>query len=213
MYKVRTYNQISVKGLERFPRQSYEVGSDIGHPDAFLLRSQKLQGVEVPASLVAAARAGAGVNNIPVADYSKQGIVVFNTPGANANAVKELVMAGMLLATRGILPGMAYVQSLTHLTDAAEMSALLEKEKARFAGGEIKGKTLGIVGLGAIGSMVAEMALAMGMKVVGFDPALSIDAAWRLSNEVTRMENLATLLARSDYVSLHTCPPWTPRAT
>ena len=203
MYKVRTYNQISVKGLERFPRQSYEVGSDIGHPDAFLLRSQKLQGVEVPASLVAAARAGAGVNNIPVADYSKQGIVVFNTPGANANAVKELVMAGMLLATRGILPGLAYVQSLTHLSDAAEMSALLEKEKARFAGGEIKGKTLGIVGLGAIGSMVADMALAMGMKVVGFDPALSIDAAWRLSNEVMRMENLASLLARSDYVSLH----------
>ncbi len=203
MYKVRTYNQISVKGLERFPRQSYEVGSDIGHPDAFLLRSQKLQGVEVPASLVAVARAGAGVNNIPVADYSKQGIVVFNTPGANANAVKELVMAGMLLATRGILPGLAYVQSLTHLSDAAEMSALLEKEKARFAGGEIKGKTLGIVGLGAIGSMVADMALAMGMKVVGFDPALSIDAAWRLSNEVMRMENLASLLARSDYVSLH----------
>ena len=203
MYKVRTYNQISVKGLERFPRQSYEVGSDIGHPDAFLLRSQKLHGLEVPASLVAVARAGAGVNNIPVADYSKQGIVVFNTPGANANAVKELVMAGMLLATRGILPGLAYVQSLTHLTDAAEMSALLEKEKARFAGGEIKGKTLGIVGLGAIGSMVADMALAMGMKVVGFDPALSIDAAWRLSNEVMRMENLASLLARSDYVSLH----------
>ena len=203
MYKVRTYNQISVKGLERFPRQSYEVGSDIGHPDAFLLRSQKLQGVEVPASLVAAARAGAGVNNIPVADYSKQGIVVFNTPGANANAVKELVMAGMLLATRGILPGIAYVQTLTQIADAAEMSALLEKEKARFAGGEIKGKTLGIVGLGAIGSMVADMALAMGMKVVGFDPALSIDAAWRLSSEVARMENLASLLARSDYVSLH----------
>ena len=203
MYKVRTYNQISVKGLERFPRQSYEVGSDIGHPDAFLLRSQKLHGLEVPASLVAVARAGAGVNNIPVADYSRQGIVVFNTPGANANAVKELVMAGMLLATRGILPGLAYVQSLTHLTDAAEMSALLEKEKARFAGGEIKGKTLGIVGLGAIGSMVADMALAMGMKVVGFDPALSIDAAWRLSSEVARMENLASLLARSDYVSLH----------
>ena len=112
-------------------------------------------------------------------------------------------MAGMLLATRGILPGIAYVQTLTHLSDAAEMSALLEKEKARFAGGEIKGKTLGIVGLGAIGSMVADMALAMGMKVVGFDPALSIDAAWRLSSEVSRMENLASLLARSDYVSLH----------
>ena len=203
MYKVRTYNQISVKGLDRFARQRFEVGSDIGHPDAFLLRSQKLQGVEVPASLVAVARAGAGVNNVPIAEYSKLGIVVFNTPGANANAVKELVMAGMLLATRGILPGMAYVQSLTHMTDAAEMSALLEKEKARFAGGEIKGKTLGIVGLGAIGSMVADMALAMGMKVVGFDPALSIDAAWRLSNEVMRMENLASLLARSDYVSLH----------
>ena len=173
MFKVRTYNKISIKGLERFSRQSYEVGSDIGHPDAFLLRSQKLQGVEIPETLLAVARAGAGVNNVPVAEYSKHGIVVFNTPGANANAVKELVMAGMLLATRGILPGMAYVQSLTHLTDAAEMSALLEKEKARFAGGEIKGKTLGIVGLGAIGSMVAEMALAMGMKVVGFDPALS----------------------------------------
>ncbi len=203
MYKVRTYNQISVKGLDRFARQRFEVGSDIGHPDAFLLRSQKLQGVEVPASLVAVARAGAGVNNIPVGEYSQLGIVVFNTPGANANAVKELVMAGMLLATRGILPGIAYVQTLTHLSDAAEMSALLEKEKARFAGGEIKGKTLGIVGLGAIGSMVADMALAMGMKVVGFDPALSIDAAWRLSSEVSRMENLASLLARSDYVSLH----------
>jgi D-3-phosphoglycerate dehydrogenase len=203
MHKVRTYNQISVKGLDRFARQRFEVGSDIGHPDAFLLRSQKLQGVEVPASLVAVARAGAGVNNIPVGEYSKLGIVVFNTPGANANAVKELVMAGMLLGTRGILPGIAYVQTLTPISDAAEMSALLEKEKARFAGGEVKGKTLGIVGLGAIGSMVADMALAMGMKVVGFDPALSIDAAWRLSSEVGRMENLASLLARSDYVSLH----------
>ena len=203
MYKVRTYNAISVKGLERFPRQSFEVGSDISQPDAFLLRSQKLQGVEVPKSLLAAARAGAGVNNVPIAEYSKMGVVVFNTPGANANAVKELVMAGMLLATRGILPGMAYVNSLTAMTDAAEMSAHLEKEKARFAGGEIKGKTLGIVGLGAIGSMVADMALAMGMKVVGFDPALSIDAAWRLSSEVSRMENLQALLARSDYISLH----------
>ena len=203
MYKVKTYNQISVKGLDRFPRQSYEVGSDIGHPDAYLLRSQKLHAESVPKSLLAVARAGAGVNNVPVIDYGKQGIVVFNTPGANANAVKELVMAGMLLATRGILPGIDYVQSLTSISDAAEMSQLLEKEKTRFAGGEIKGKTLGIVGLGAIGSMVADMALALGMKVVGFDPALSIDAAWRLSNEVTRMENLPSLLARSDYISLH----------
>lgn len=203
MFKIRTYNQISIKGLEQFPRQGYEVGSDIGHPDAFLLRSQKLQGVEVPSSLLAAARAGAGVNNVPVAEYSKRGIVVFNTPGANANAVKELVLAGMLLATRGILQGIGYVQTLTSMTDSGEMSALLEKEKSRFAGGELKGKTLGIVGLGAIGSMVADMALAMGMKVVGFDPALSIEAAWRLSNAVTRMENLQSLLARADYICLH----------
>ena len=203
MFKVRTYNQISLKGLERFPRQTYEVGSDIGQPDAFLLRSQKLAEVDVPKSLLAAARAGAGVNNVPVAQYSQLGIVVFNTPGANANAVKELVMAGMLLATRGILPGMAYVNSLASMTDAAEMSSLLEKEKSRFAGGEIKGKTLGIVGLGAIGSLVADMALSMGMQVVGFDPALSIDAAWRLSSNVGRMENLQALLARADYISLH----------
>jgi len=203
MYKVRTYNQISIKGLDRFPRQSYEVGSDIAHPDAFLLRSQKLQGVEVPGSLLAVARAGAGVNNVPVAEYGKQGIVVFNTPGANANAVKELVMAGMLLSARGIVDGMNYVQSLAGIADAAEMSALVEKAKSRFAGHELRGKTLGIVGLGAIGSMVADMALAMGMTVIGFDPVLSIDAAWRLSNEVGRMENLQSLLARSDYISLH----------
>jgi len=203
MYKVRTYNKISVKGLDRFPRQTYEVGSDIAHPDAFLLRSQKLQGIEVPASLLAVARAGAGVNNVPVAEYGKQGIVVFNTPGANANAVKELVMAGMLLSARGIVDGMNYVQSLAGIADAAEMSALVEKAKSRFAGHELRGKTLGIVGLGAIGSMVADMALAMGMTVIGFDPVLSIDAAWRLSNEVGRMENLQSLLARSDYISLH----------
>lgn len=203
MYKVRTYNKISLKGLDRFPRQSFEVGSDIAHPDAFLIRSQKLQGIEVPASLLAVARAGAGVNNVPVAEYGKQGIVVFNTPGANANAVKELVMAGMLLSARGIVEGMNFVQSLGDIKDAVEMSPILEKEKSRFAGNEIRGKTIGIIGLGAIGSLVAEMALAMGLQVIGFDPSLSIDAAWRLSNEVGRMENLQALLARSDYVSLH----------
>ena len=203
MFKIKTYNAISVKGLERFARDKFEVGSSIEHPDAILLRSHKLQGEPVPDSLLAVARAGAGVNNIPVDDYGKQGIVVFNTPGANANAVKELVLAGMLLATRGILPGIAYAQSLGDMTDSAAMHALLEKEKARFAGGELRGKTLGIVGLGAIGSMVADMALALGMKVLGFDPALSIDAAWRLSNAVQRMENLPALLGRSDYVSLH----------
>lgn len=203
MFKIKTYNAISSKGLSRFTPAQFEVGSAVAAPDAVLLRSHKLQGEPVPASLLAVARAGAGVNNIPVDEYGKQGIVVFNTPGANANAVKELVLAGMLLATRGILPGIAYSQSLSDMTDSAAMHALLEKEKAKFAGGELRGKTLGIVGLGAIGSMVADMALALGMKVLGFDPALSIDAAWRLSNAVQRMENLPALLGRSDYVSLH----------
>ena len=203
MYRIKTYNAISPKGLERFGRDKYQVGGDIDAPDAYLLRSHKLHGEPVPDSLLAVARAGAGVNNIPVADYGQRGIVVFNTPGANANAVKELVLAGMLLATRGILPGIAYAQSLGDMNDSAAMHTLLEKEKSRFAGGELRGKTLGIVGLGAIGSMVADVALAMGMKVLGFDPALSIDAAWRLSNAVQRMENLPALLGRSDYISLH----------
>lgn len=203
MFKIKTYNAISSKGLERFARDKYEVGAEVADPDVYLLRSHKLHGQPLPASLLAVARAGAGVNNIPVAEYGQQGIVVFNTPGANANAVKELVLAGMLLATRGILPGIAYAQSLAEMADSAKMHALLEKEKARFAGGELRGKTLGIVGLGAIGSMVADIALSLGMKVLGFDPALSIDAAWRLSNAVQRMENLPALLGRSDYVSLH----------
>ena len=158
MYKIRTYNAISVKGLDRFPRAQFEVGSDVAHPDAFLLRSQKLHDESVPDTLLAAARAGAGVNNIPVVEYGKKGIVVFNTPGANANAVKELVLAGMLLAARGVLPGIAYAQSLHGMTDAGEMSKLLEKEKSRFAGNELRGKTLGIVGLGAIGSSNAAFA-------------------------------------------------------
>jgi len=203
MFKIKTYNAIAVQGLERFGRDRYEVGGDIGHPDAVLLRSHKLHDEAVPVSLLAVARAGAGVNNIPVADYGQRGIVVFNTPGANANAVKELVLAGLLLATRGILPGIAYAQSLSGMDDSAAMHALLEKEKSRFAGRELKGKTLGIVGLGAIGAMVADMALALGMQVLGYDPVLSVDAAWRLSNAVQRMENLPTLLARADYVSLH----------
>jgi D-3-phosphoglycerate dehydrogenase len=203
MFKVRTYNRIAVRGLDRFDRGSFEVGSDIGHPDAFLIRSQALHEVEFPDTLLAIARAGAGVNNVPIARCSAAGVVVFNTPGANANAVKELVVAGMLLSARGILPGIAWVGSLAGTSDAAAMSATIEKEKARFAGTELKGRTLGIVGLGAIGSMVADVALALGMKVLGFDPALSVDAAWRLSNAVTRMENLQSLLARSDLVTLH----------
>lgn len=203
MFKVKTYNTISIKGLSRFPREKYEVASDIGSPDAYILRSHKLHGEPLPESVKAVARAGAGTNNVPVDEYTKKGVVVFNSPGANANAVKELVLAGMLLGSRGILPGMHYVQGLTHMTDADEMSKLLEKEKSNFAGFELQGKTLGIVGLGAIGSLIADAALALGMNVIGFDPALSVEAAWRLPNQVGRMENLQSLLARSDYITLH----------
>lgn len=203
MFKIKTYNAISVKGLNRFPRENYEVASDIGQPDAYILRSHKLHGEALPASVKAVARAGAGTNNVPVEEYTKKGVVVFNSPGANANAVKELVLTGMLLGSRGILSGMAYVNGLTHMTDADEMSKLLEKEKSNFAGFELQGKTLGIVGLGAIGSLIADAALALGMNVVGFDPALSVEAAWRLPSQVGRMENLQSLLARSDYITLH----------
>jgi D-3-phosphoglycerate dehydrogenase / 2-oxoglutarate reductase len=203
MFTIKTYNQISDKGLSRFSREKYQVASEQMVPDAYILRSHKLQGEALPASVKAVARAGAGTNNVPVAEYTKLGVVVFNSPGANANAVKELVLAGMLLGSRGILSGLDYVQSLTHMTDADEMSKLLEKEKANFAGFELQGKTLGIVGLGAIGSMIADAALALGMHVVGFDPALSVDAAWRLPNQVAKMENLQSLLARSDYITLH----------
>lgn len=203
MFKIKTYNAISVKGLNRFPREKYEVASDIGQPDAYILRSHKLHGEALPESVKAVARAGAGTNNVPVEEYTKKGVVVFNSPGANANAVKELVLTGMLLGSRGILSGMAYVNGLTHMTDADEMSKLLEKEKSNFAGFELQGKTLGIVGLGAIGSLIADAALALGMNVVGFDPALSVEAAWRLPSQVGRMENLQSLLARSDYITLH----------
>ncbi|HEY7884034.1 MAG TPA: phosphoglycerate dehydrogenase [Cellvibrionaceae bacterium] len=203
MFKIKTYNKISEKGLNRFDRSKYEVASEFSHPDGYILRSHKLHGEPLPESVKAVARAGAGVNNVPVEEYTKQGVVVFNAPGANANAVKELVLTGMLLGSRGIVPGMAYAQSLTHMTDAAEMSKLMEKEKSNYAGSELMGKTLGVVGLGAIGSLVAETALALGMNVVGYDPALSVEAAWRLPSQVGRMENLQALLARSDYISLH----------
>ena len=203
MYKVKTYNAISVKGLDRFSRDKYEVASEIGHPDAYILRSHKLHGEPLPESVKAVARAGAGVNNVPVDDYTKQGVVVFNTPGANANAVKELVMAGLLLSSRGIVSGMNFVQTLGEIKDAGEMGKLLEAEKKRFAGHELYGKKLGVVGLGAIGSMVAEMALNMGMDVAGYDPAISIEAAWRLPSQVIRKENLQSLLAHADYISLH----------
>lgn len=202
MYKIQTFNQISPKGLVRF-NSSYEVGAGLGEADAILVRSHKLQDSDANPNLKAVARAGAGVNNVPVASYTEKGIVVFNTPGANANAVKELVLCGLLLSSRGILPGIAYVNSLHEMQDNAAMSKLLEQEKSRFKGSEIAGKTLGIVGLGAIGSLVAEMAISLGMKVLGYDPALSVDAAWRLPNQVRKIENLTALLVNSDFVSLH----------
>ncbi|NHN36210.1 phosphoglycerate dehydrogenase [Pseudomaricurvus alcaniphilus] len=203
MFKIKTYNAISSKGLNRFSREQYEVASEISTPDAILLRSHKLHGEAIAPSLKAVARAGAGVNNIPVDDYTRAGVVVFNTPGANANAVKELVLAGLLLSSRDICGGINYVQTLTEMTDAAEMGKLLEAQKKQFAGNELYGRTLGVVGLGAIGSMVAEMALALGMNVVGYDPALSVEAAWRLPSQVERMENLQSLLGRSDYITMH----------
>ena len=203
MFKIRTYNAISSKGLSRFPAQSYQVSSESADPDGILLRSQKLHSEVMPSSVVAIARAGAGVNNIPVADYTEQGIVVFNTPGANANAVKELIVAALLMGSRDIYGGMNYVQGLTEISDSAEMGKLLEKEKKRFACAEVQGKTLGVVGLGAIGSMIANLALELGMNVVGYDPAISVEAAWQLSSSVERMDNLEALLARADFITLH----------
>jgi D-3-phosphoglycerate dehydrogenase len=203
MYKIRTYNAISQVGLSRFPLERYQVGPDISDPDAVILRSHKLHDETLPSSVLAVARAGAGVNNIPVGDYTGRGIVVFNTPGANANAVKELVTAALLLGSRRILAGMNRVQEMTDIDDAEVMAKQLEKEKKQFGGGEIAGKTLGVVGLGAIGSLVANAALEMDMRVLGFDPALSVEAAWRLSNRVQKMESLEALLKEADFVTLH----------
>jgi D-3-phosphoglycerate dehydrogenase len=203
MYKIRTYNQISEIGLSRFPLESYEVGPDVAEPDAYILRSQKLHGEPVSHGVLAVARAGAGVNNVPIEEYTRQGIVVFNTPGANANAVKELVTAALLLSSRGILDGMNRVQEMTDISDPEVMAKQLEKEKKQFAGSEIAGRTLGVVGLGAIGSMVANAALEMGMHVAGFDPALSVEAAWRLSSRVEKVDSLEALLKLSDFVTLH----------
>ena len=203
MYKIRTYNTISAKGLSRFPKETYSVSASCADPEAFMLRSQKLHAEVVPDSLLAVARAGAGVNNIPVSDYTQQGIVVFNTPGGNANAVKELVVAGLLLGSRDIYGGMNYVQALNKVDDGAALSKLLEHEKKRFSGTEISGKTLGVIGLGAIGSIIANLGLELGMDVIGYDPAISVEAAWQLSSLVERMENLEALLARADFVTLH----------
>ncbi|HUL13572.1 MAG TPA: phosphoglycerate dehydrogenase [Methylococcaceae bacterium] len=201
MYKVLTYNNISLAGLERLPRDRYEVASEIQHPDAVLLRSFKLHGVPIPDSVKCVGRAGAGVNNIPVPEYSKRGIPVFNAPGANANAVKELAIAGMLLAARNICQAWDFTRSLAG--DDEAVSQVVEKGKKNFAGFELAGKTLGVLGLGAIGVKVANTALALGMKVIGFDPLLTVDSAWQLSSTVAKASSIDDLVAGSDFVSLH----------
>jgi len=203
MFHIQIYNRISEKGLAQFEAADFRLGAEVAHPDAILLRSQKLHDLPMPQGLLAIARAGAGVNNIPVDACTEKGVVVLNTPGANANAVKELVVAGMLLAARDIFGGMQFVQGLTDIDDAAELAARLEAEKKRFVGSELAGKTLGVIGLGAIGSMVANVGVDLGMKVAGYDPVLSVDAAWRLSSRVRKMESLAALVRNCDFVTLH----------
>ncbi|WP_045224310.1 phosphoglycerate dehydrogenase [Methyloterricola oryzae] len=201
MYKVLTYNNISVAGLERLPRDRYEIASEIQHPDAIMLRSFKLHGVPIPDSVKCVGRAGAGVNNIPVPDYSKRGIPVFNAPGANANAVKELTIAGMLLASRHICAAWDFTRGLSG--DDEVLSQAVEKGKKNFAGIELAGKTLGVLGLGAIGVRVANTALALGMKVVGFDPLLTVDSAWQLSSSVEKAASVDDLVSKADFLSLH----------
>ena len=202
MFVIRTYNAISPTGLARFDGTRYVVSSESTNPSGVLLRSYKLTTEELPSTVVAVARAGAGTNNVPTSELTGKGVVVFNTPGANANAVKELICAGLMMSSRDIFGGLKFVDGLSNQS-TAELDPLLESEKKRFAGTEVYGKTLGIVGLGAIGSLVANMALDLGMRVVGYDPAISVEAAWRLSSRVEKMSSLDALLKESDYITLH----------
>ena len=201
MFKIQTLNKIAMVGLDVFPRDQYEIASDILNPDAILVRSADMHGLQLPVSVKAIGRAGAGVNNIPIEQCSKRGIVVFNTPGANANGVKELVLASLLLASRRIVEGIEWARTLKG--KGKEVGPLVEKGKNDFVGPEIKGKRLGVVGLGAIGVMVANDAIALGMEVTGYDPYISIEAAWGLSRTVRRATSLDQLLAQSDYITLH----------
>ncbi len=201
MYRIQTLNKISPIGLDVFPRDRFEIASEIAQPDAMIVRSFSLHGVPLPDSLKAIARAGAGYNNIPVDECSKRGIVVFNTPGANANAVKELVVAGLLLSSRKIYQGMSWVSTLKANGDG--VAKLVEDKKGEYTGPEIAGKKLGVIGLGAIGVMVANAAAALGMEVVGYDPYISVESAWNLSKDVRRAISLDSLLVESDYVTLH----------
>ena len=201
MHKILTLNNISPVGLEHFPRDAYEVASEIQHPDAILLRSFNMHDMEVPASVKAIGRAGAGVNNIPVDRMSNAGIPVFNAPGANANAVKELVVAGMLIAARNLCQAWDFSRSLEG--DDAAIHKAVEAGKKQFVGFELPGKTLGVVGLGAIGVQVANGAHALGMNVIGFDPGITVKRAWEMSSDVRQAASIEELLANADYVSFH----------
>ncbi|MBQ2931494.1 MAG: phosphoglycerate dehydrogenase [Clostridia bacterium] len=200
MYKVQTLNKIAKIGLDVFD-DKYTYGNEVENPDGIILRSFNMLEMELPESLLAIARAGAGVNNIPLDKCSEKGIVVFNTPGANANAVKELVIASLFLASRKVVQGIAWAKTL--IGEGENVSKLVEKGKSSFAGPEIQGKTLGIIGLGAIGVRVANAAHALGMNVIGYDPYLSVDAAWKVTRAAEHANDIDTLLAKSDYISIH----------
>jgi D-3-phosphoglycerate dehydrogenase len=201
MFKILTLNNISPVGLERLSRESYEVASEIQHPDAILLRSCKMHDMEMPATVKAIGRAGSGVNNIPVERMSQAGIPVFNAPGANANAVKELVIAGMLIASRNLCQAWDYSRGLEG--EDAVISKAVEAGKKQFVGFELPGKTLGVVGLGAIGVQVANGALALGMNVIGFDPGITVKRAWEMSSDVGQAASIEELLTKVDYVTFH----------
>ena len=201
MYKVLTLNNISVAGLDRLPRDQYEIASEIQHPDAILLRSFKMHDMEIPSTLKAVGRAGAGVNNIPVDKMSGMGIPVFNAPGANANAVKELVVAAMFLASRNISQAAAYTSQLKG--NDAVLGKEVEAGKKKFAGFELPGRTLGVIGLGAIGVKVANAALKLGMNVIGYDPQITVQSAWKLSSAVQQAHSVDDLLSRVDFVTFH----------
>lgn len=198
---IRTYNAISPIGLGRLPRDEFEVGADLADPSGIMLRSADLHSVDIPESVLGVARAGAGTNNIPTPAMTERGIVVFNTPGANANAVKELVLAGMLLAARNIVPAWAFSQEVSGNDD--EINKAVEAGKKQFAGFELPGRTLGVIGLGAIGVQVANAALGLGMKVLGYDPAITVQRAWQLSSGVEQAATLEELFTRADLVTVH----------
>ena len=201
MFKILTYNNISRAGLDRFPDEQYQVGAQIDSPDAVMLRSFNLHEQTIPASLKAVGRAGAGVNNIPVAEYTQRGIPVFNAPGANSNAVAELAIAGMLLAARNIVPALNFVRNLKGSDDS--LNEQIENEKKHFAGFELSGKTLGVLGLGAIGVKVANSSAALGMNIIGFDPFMSLENAWKLTSSAEQAISIDDLTSRSDLISLH----------